>query len=344
MSETMNSMERVLCTLGHREPDRVPLFLLFSIYGAKEAGLSVKEYFSRPELVVKTQLYMKEKYGSDCLYSFSYGAAEIEAWGGEVLFSADGPPNTGEPFLGDVRKIESLEVPDIRQSPALMRTLEVTRGLFLEGKGETPIIGVVMSPFSLPVMQLGFEAYLNLLYFDRVRFQRLMMINRQFTLAWADAQLKAGATAICYFNPLASTDILEKSLYLNTGFPVDRETTAGIKGPVATHLASGRVLPVLEEIISTGSAVVGAGSGEDAAILKEAVRGRITLLGNLNGVEMAGWSEETAGMKARELLAKAASGGGFILSDSHGEIPWQVPEKVLLSISRTVREWDGAQE
>jgi uroporphyrinogen decarboxylase len=340
----MNSMERVLCTLGHREPDRVPLFLLFSMYGAKEAGLSVGEYFSRPELVVKTQLYMKEKYGSDCFYTFPYAAAEIEAWGGEVLFVPEGPPNTGEPLLKDLREIDSLEVPDLERTPALMRVLEVTRGLFQEGKGETPIIGVVMSPFSLPVMQLGFEAYLKLIYFDKVRFQRLMMINRQFTLAWADAQLKAGATAICYFNPLASTDILEKSLYLTTGYPVDREITAAVKGPLATHLASGRVLPVMEEVISTGSALIGIGSGEDPAILKEAARGRITLLGNLNGVEMVGWSEETAAAKVRALLGKAASGGGFILSDSHGEIPWQVPEKVLLSISRTVREWDGVSE
>jgi uroporphyrinogen decarboxylase len=100
----------------------------------------------------------------------------------------------------------------------------------------------------------------------------------------------------------------------------------------------------MEEVISTGSALIGIGSGEDPAILKEAARGRITLLGNLNGVEMVGWSEETAAAKVRALLGKAASGGGFILSDSHGEIPWQVPEKVLLSISRTVREWDGVSE
>ena len=39
-------------------------------------------------------------------------------------------------------------------------------------------------------------------------------------------------------------------------------------------------------------------------------------------------------------IAKAGRGGGFILSDNHGEIPWQVPEEVLSTISETVHR-DG---
>ena len=39
MKPAATSMERVLTTLGHREPDRVPLFLLLSLHGARELGL-----------------------------------------------------------------------------------------------------------------------------------------------------------------------------------------------------------------------------------------------------------------------------------------------------------------
>jgi len=39
----MTSMERVLTTLSHNEPDRVPLFLTLSMYRAKELGTTVKE-------------------------------------------------------------------------------------------------------------------------------------------------------------------------------------------------------------------------------------------------------------------------------------------------------------
>jgi uroporphyrinogen decarboxylase len=41
----------------------------------------------------------------------------------------------------------------------------------------------------------------------------------------------------------------------------------------------------------------------------------------------------------KDALAKGGPGGGFILSDNHGEIPLQVPDSVLESISETVLRW-----
>ena len=62
---TLTSAERVLRAVGHGEPDRVPLCLTFSLYGAKELQIPVKEYFSRPEHVVRAQLAMQKKYHND---------------------------------------------------------------------------------------------------------------------------------------------------------------------------------------------------------------------------------------------------------------------------------------
>jgi len=95
----MTSLQRVLTTLGHNEPDRVPFLLLLTMHGAKELGLSIREYFSKPEYVVEGQLRLRAKYQSDGLYGFFYAPIEIEAWGGEVVFYDDGPPNSGEPFI-----------------------------------------------------------------------------------------------------------------------------------------------------------------------------------------------------------------------------------------------------
>ena len=84
-TRSMSSLERVLTTLGHREPDRVPLFLLLTMHGAQELGLSIKSYFSRPEYVIEGQLRLRRKYRNDCLYAFFYSSVETEAWGGEVI-------------------------------------------------------------------------------------------------------------------------------------------------------------------------------------------------------------------------------------------------------------------
>jgi len=337
--ESMTSLQRVLTTLGHQEPDRVPLFLLLTMHGAREMGLSIEEYFSKAEHVVEGQLKLRTKYRDDCIYSFFYAPIEVEAWGGEVIYFEDGPPNSGRPFIHDPKQISDLMVPDIHDTACLAKVLKATQMIKAEIQDEAPIIGVVMSPFSLPVMQMGFPAYIRLMYENRPLFEKLMQVNEEFCVAWANAQLEAGATAICYFDPVASTTVTNREMYLETGFKVAQRTIARINGPTATHMASGSCLPIVGDIAQTGTAVIGTSVMEDLATMKDTCRGKLTILGNMNAIEMRNWTPAQAETVVKDAIAKAGSGGGFILSDNHGEIPWQVPDDVLLNISEAVHEW-----
>lgn len=335
----MTPMERVLTTMQHQEPDCVPLFLLTTMHGARELGLSLREYFSRAEHVVEGQLRLHEKYRSDCLYPFFYSSLEIEAFGGETIFIEDGPPNAGAPILRSGEDIDRLEPPRIAESPSLRRGLEAIRRL-KEHAGDTiPIVAIVISPFSLPVMQMGFDRYLELIYEDPDRFARLMKINQDFSSAWANAQLEAGATAIGYADPVSSTTIIPRELYLRTGHIIARETLSRINGPALIHLASGRGLPIAGDIAGTGTAGVGVSALEDLAEWKSAVGDRLTLVGNLNALEMRHWTADEAEARVKQAIARAGRGGGFVLADNHGEIPWQVPEEVLLAIRSAADRW-----
>ncbi|NMA55462.1 MAG: methylcobamide--CoM methyltransferase MtbA [Firmicutes bacterium] len=338
-ARTMTSFERVTTALNQREPDQVPLFLFLSLYGAKEMGMSVQKYFSQPDHVVTAQLKMKAKYRHDCLYAFFYAAIEIEAMGGEVVYTDCGPPNTGQPVIKSSSKIKTLDLPRVRTNRCLIRVLEVIQQLKAKVGTGDPIIGVVMSPFSLAALQLGLGKYLELLYFDRHSFRTLMQKNSVFCIEWANAQLEAGADAICYFNPLASPDLIERKTYLNTGYPIDKLTLSQINGPTAMHLASGMTLPVVKDIIDTGAAVLGFSSQDDLDQIKQETYPNICLLGNLNGLEMVHWNTDQARQQVRLIIDKVGPGGSLILADNHGEIPWQVPEKILLAISEAVQHY-----
>ncbi|MET0048559.1 MAG: uroporphyrinogen decarboxylase family protein [Sedimenticola sp.] len=336
---TMSSLERVLTALQQKEGDRVPFFLLLSLTGAREMGLGIEEYFSDPQAVAQAQLRMREKFRHDCYYSFYYASIEVEAWGGESIFYDDGPPNAGKPPIHDAKLIDTLESPSVAEAEGLQRVMKTQQLIKAEAGDEALIIGVVMSPFSLPVMQMGFEGYLNLMHNDRERFWRLMELNRQFTVEWANSQLAAGAHAICYFDPVSSTTVIPRDLYLETGFKVAQETLPQINGPIATHMASGRCKGILPDLVETGTGVVGTSTDEDLAELKAIAGGKVTLLGNLNGVTMRRWSAGEAEEEVKKAIASAGRGGGFILSDNHGEIPWQVPDEVLMAISDAVHKW-----
>jgi uroporphyrinogen decarboxylase len=335
----MNSMERVLTTLGHKEPDRVPLFLLANMHGAKELGLSLRDYYASAGNVIDGEMRLLEKFGSDCAYPFFYASLEIEAWGGDTIFSADGPPLCGPPVIRRPEEIDSLRAPEVESSPALRRVLDTIAGLKQRLESRVPIIAVAISPFSLPVMQMGFDRYIELMHEQPDRFLKLMQANEEFTVNWANAQLAAGATAICYFDPVSSTTNIPRDLYLATGQQVAKRALARIKGPTATHMASGRCLPILGDIADTGTAVVGISILEDLARLKAAAAGRVSLLGNLNGIEMRRWTPADAELAVKRAIAAAGPGGGFILSDNHGEIPFQVPDETLLAIREAVDRW-----
>ncbi|KPA10615.1 uroporphyrinogen decarboxylase, partial [Candidatus Magnetomorum sp. HK-1] len=122
----MNSLNRVLTTLSHKEPDRVPLFLLVTMHGAKELGLTIKEYFSSAENVAEGQIRMRKKFRHDCLYSFFYAPVEIEAWNGEVIYVDNGPPNSGEPFIKSFDDIRNMTSPDVTKTPCLQKVLTAT--------------------------------------------------------------------------------------------------------------------------------------------------------------------------------------------------------------------------
>lgn len=301
----MNSMQRVLTTLSHKEPDRVPFFLLVTMHGARELGLSIQEYFSKGEYVAEGQLRMRAKYRHDCLYNFFYAPVEVEAWGGEVVYYDDGPPNSGQPFISKPEQIRDLEPPKVADSPCLQKVLDATRLMKAEVGDEVPIIGVVMSPLSLPVMQMGFDKYFDLMYEQPDLFQRLMSINEEFIVDWSNAQLAAGATAITYFDPVASVTVIPRDLYLKTGYEVAKRTLARINGPTATHMASGRCLPILDDLAETGTAVVGVSVEEDLAEIKAVCRGKLTILGNLDGISMRRWTPEEAESMVKQALAAA---------------------------------------
>lgn len=335
----MTPLERTLTALSHKEPDRVPLFLNLTMHGARELGLSIRDYYQKVEHVVKGQELLMKKYGNDCLTGFCYGAAEVEAFGGSVRFFENGPPNAGAPPIRDLRMISSLDVPDPADCPPLQRMLVATRILAERYGDSVPVAGVAISPFSLPVMQLGFSRYLDLLLRDDPLFRDLMEVNCNFCTTWANLQIEAGATAVVYFDPVTSPTIIPPDIARKTGCRIAREVIRTIKGGVAYHLASGRCLAIAEDLIDSGAVALGVSALEDLSLLKDTFAGKMALIGNLDGVSMRRWSGKEAEARVREAVSKAGPGGGFILSDNHGEIPWQVGDSVIMTIADAARTY-----
>lgn len=309
------------------------------MHGALKVGVPLGEYFASPTLVAEGQLKLRAKYHDDVVYPFFYGALEHEAFGGEVEFFEDGPPIAMASLFSQPSEIESFVPPKVEDSVILQRPLEAMSILSDKIQGEALIVGVVISPFSLPILQLGFVEYLNLMNDQPELLAQLYRKNEHFVIEWGNAQLAAGANAIGYFDPMSSPTILPHEKFLEFGFPLMKKFMSSLNGPSATLLASGYSEPIFNQIAQTGSVIAGVAAKENLADVKKTANKRFTIMGNLNAIEMRTWSEKQAYEHVYNAIQAGAPGGGFILSDTHGEIPIQVPEQTLLAIVAATEEF-----
>jgi len=331
---------RVVEALSGRAADRVPFFLPVTVLGARLLGVSIREYLASPALMVRGQLAWREKLGHDLVTPFHSAAAEVTAFGGEVVYYDDGPPNAGQPPLElDADQLLRLEPPRPEDAPLLRRGLEATRGLAAAVGGEAIVLGAAVGPFSLPAMQLGLPGWLALLHERPDAAAHLARVNAVFCAAWANAQLAAGANAVLVFEPLASRELMEPARWRALGAPATRAAIAGVRGPVLLGFGSAPALGVAAEALELGAAALCAGAGDDLAALKACCRGRALLIGGLDSLPLASGGPDAAQAAVRRALAAAGRGGGFLLSESHGEIPWTTPDETLLAAADAVRRW-----
>lgn len=335
----MSPIDRINSVMDFKEPDYIPLFFTLTYHGARELNMSIYDYFRKPENVAKGQLIMNNKYKFDCLSPFYYSALETEAFGGEVIFRDECPPNAGAPFIKSREDIMKLEIPNVQDTRCLQKCLTTISILKSETKGRILVVGSVTSPFSLPIMQMGFDKYIELLYEDEEGFNVLMKKNVEFCVEWAKAQLKAGADAISFADPMASTDILSKELYIKKGYNIDKKVINELGCSVAFGLASTRCLPVIDLLKNIGADVITASYNDNLSLVRKIAGKDIVISGNINGLDMSNWNAEDVNINVKDTIRRAGKKPGFILSDSTGEIPWQINDDILYELVESARKW-----
>jgi uroporphyrinogen decarboxylase len=339
VSGAMTAAARLAAALQHREADRVPFFLPVTMHGALLLGVPLSAYMGNADLATRGQLRLLELLGHDAVTCFLCAAGEVEPFGGEVLLHDDGPPNAGEPPLRSAADIERLEPPQPQDSPMLRRSLDVAWSLRQRLGPDVPVLGGAVAPFSLPAMQLGLGLWFDLLHDAPGPVDHLLQVNEAFCVAWANALLEAGAGAIVLAEPLASSLMVPRASYLARGLPVLRRAIAAIRGPVAVSTVSAPCASVALDLAGAGAVGVGISAEDDLAAVKRCLRGRAAVMGNLSGLRMRTWSAADAEREVRAALAGGGPGGGFVLSEHHGEIPLQVPLEVLEAAAEAVRRW-----
>ncbi len=328
----MTSLQRTLTTVAHQEPDRVPIFPVLLMQGARELGLPLPAYFASGEQLAKGQLALLERYGHDCVIGVPHVVQDAAAFGCGLIHFQDGPPSVDRMVANTYDDLQALRPPDPLTSPILRPTLDALERLAAAVKGKTPILGACIAPFSLPSMLIGTEKWMALLFEEpAVRdpiMAHILSVTFDFVVTWANLQLEHGADIIVLADGMASATVILRDQFIEHALPLVKRTTAAIAGPTV-YEGVGAVEPFIDLMPETGAEAIILDHSDDLAACKAAVGDKVTLVGNLNNIAMLNWTPAEMEAQVKAALDAAAVGGGYILAAQGPEIPWDVSDEVI---------------
>ena len=193
-------------------PDRVPVYAQIHEFVRKELGVSAKEFYTTPEILVPGTLEITAQYGLDVPFvDYDVYNIEAEALGQEVVYSESHVPDVDRtrPLIRDRSDLSKIRTPDFDSDGRFPQVLEMN-SLFKELTGVEPVLQFC-APFSLAANVRGIEPLLMDIYGDpdfvRSLFDRL---TEEVIAPWIQHQKEhfPDAKSICGSDATASLPIV----------------------------------------------------------------------------------------------------------------------------------------
>lgn len=159
-------------------PDRVPVYAQLHEFAMKELGLSAREFYTRPEILVPAVLEITARYGIDVAFvDYDVYNIEAEALGQRVIFSDEHMPDVDRsaPLIRGRDDLAKIKTPDFDAEGRFSQVVEMGL-IFKRLTGVEPSLQFC-APFSLAANIRGIEQLLLDIYTDpdfaRELFHRL---------------------------------------------------------------------------------------------------------------------------------------------------------------------------
>lgn len=343
----ITGMERLVAAIKGEVSDRIPVFCNLIDQGAKELGMPLEEYYSDGAHVAEAQLRMREKYGHDNVWSLFYVGKEAELLGcRKILYASDGPPNVADFVIKEYADIEKLQVPDdLNAHPAFREELKCLQILKREVGGRYPICAYVTSTMSLPVLLMGMEKWLELLFMGPPAARNELLAKcHDFFVKEITAYREAGADVLVYSNPFGSTDTVSMKYFMEHSLPwIERDIAAVGTAGIVYYCATSRFNRVIDTVLErTGIGVYYLSPLDDVAEGKRIIAGRGLTCGVINDIRLIDWNREEIRNEVRRLIEAGMPGGKFLFGT--GVMPYSIPEENIRTMLEAAYEFGSWEQ
>jgi MtaA/CmuA family methyltransferase len=238
-----------------------------------------------------------------------------------------------------VREISDLKIPEnLLEKPSLkvlLRALELLRRSYGDHVG---IIGKVMGPWTISYHLVGVQEFLLWTLIGPEKVRRLLDRLKEVSIAFARAQLQAGADVVVIADH-ATGDLVSPKTYQDFLLPVHREMNQRIGGPTILHLC-GNCSDRLRLFVEAGFDAYHFEWQVDSKMAVEVINHEISLIGNIaNRQVLFGGTPEDVYKQARYSIE-----AGVDILAPECAVPLQTPLANLKAIVEAAREGYGGKD
>ncbi len=313
----LTSVERVLRVLRNEEPDRIPHFEWIIDHHVREAiipGCSVEEFTVRMGLdaILTGPDFRKQQIGEKRCRN---------EWGVVTEYTAE---EHSYPVEGPIKSLEDFQhyTPPDPHAPGRYASLE---RLVKKYKGKLAIGVHLNDVFSIPRYLIGYEELLIALAADRDLVRKLVELSVEVNLEMAQEVARRGADFVFTGDDYASANgpLMSPAMFRDIFAEPLRRVVMGFKNqglPVIKH-TDGNIMPLLDMILDSGIDCldpIDPIAGLDIERIKRDYGRRVALKGNVDCAHTLTFGSEADTVReTKEVIRKAAGGGGLILSSSN---------------------------
>jgi MtaA/CmuA family methyltransferase len=332
----VNSHERVMARLRGGPVDRPPNFNIMMQFAAELIKQPFSAYYQDYRVLCAANFAVQEAFGLDILQAISDPYREAADFGAQVDFPAGSLPLCPVPLLTETSDLGRLKMPDPHTGRRMSDRIAAVCCFRKQAGGEIPIMGWVEGALAEAADLRGVGTLLTDLYDQPAWVHDLLEICTEVEIAFAKAQIAAGADIIGLGDAIASQ--ISPKAYRQYALPYEQRITAAVHemGALARLHICGNTSRILADMVQSGADIIDldwmVDMGQAAAIFGD----RAAVCGNQDpvGVMLNGTPEAVR----RITSACMAAGGSRAISAAGCEIPLGTPHANLQAQAAALAE------
>lgn len=211
----LSSVERVLTTLRHKEPDRVPVTPIANAVGRRIKGISFPEYSTNAEKTADALTAVVDFVGGDLVVLLIDLSVEAADFGQEVIYpiNSTAHPNYLNPAIKDVDDYLKIKPIDFSTATRMNEIVKLCRIVNQRTGLRTPVSGFVFGPLEVLLMMRGAKDFYKDCRNYPGHVKKACAAVTETLLEFVQAQCDTGVLAITIDTLLASWNALPKKVW-----------------------------------------------------------------------------------------------------------------------------------